>query len=151
MRGKESIKEEDEEARAQPLVPSTHFTPDLNAHGTAAPASLGEERWPWVLLSFLLAAPLSFAPRLTALKYTASLSVGIVLSLAVVALLYVGGAWDPCESPAAAAEEEEGTCMYVWDGRADGWTEGRVLCGGDGMVERAGADGSRTLNTNTLV
>lgn len=81
----------------------------------ARPSSLGEERWPWVLCSFLLVFPLSFARRLTALKYTAGLSVGIVLCLAVVALLYAGGVWPPCdavegnEETAAAAA----SCMYV--------------------------------------
>lgn len=73
---------------------------------------MGEERWPWVLLAFLLVAPLSFAPRLTALKYTAGLSVGIVWCLALVALLYAAGVWDPCGDDDAAAPDE-GTCAYV--------------------------------------
>ena len=87
-------------------------TPAPKKHA-AAPASLAEERWPWILLAFLLVAPLSFAQRLTALKYTAGLSVGIVLGLALVALLYAGGAWDACGEAGASPADGEGTCRWV--------------------------------------
>lgn len=60
--------------------------------------------------------PLSFAPRLTALKYTSGLSVGIVLCLALVTCLYAAGVWDPCALPgieAADASSGDEACRSI--------------------------------------
>lgn len=61
------------------------------------PADVWEERWVWVTLAFLLVAPLSFASHLSALRFTSGISVGIVLVLTLVALLYAGQVLNPCQ------------------------------------------------------
>jgi len=63
---------------------------------TSSASDIWEERWLWIVLAFLMVVPLSFQQRLSALRYTSGVSVGIVLCLAVVALMYASGAWNAC-------------------------------------------------------
>lgn len=66
-------------------------------------------RWFWVTVSFAMTIPLTFARSLTALKFTSSLSVSFVITLAVVCLLYMSGALEPCGGQPLQPQ----TCRYI--------------------------------------
>ncbi|CAN0475299.1 unnamed protein product, partial [Ascophyllum nodosum] len=57
--------------------------------GDSHPESLWLERRVWVTAGFLLAAPLAFSRTLGALKYTATLAIGLVIFLSGMVLSFL--------------------------------------------------------------
>ncbi|CAM9231757.1 unnamed protein product [Ectocarpus sp. 4 AP-2014] len=82
--------------------------------GRSYPDSVLRDRHVWVTIGFLLAAPLAFSRTLGALKYTATLAIGLVVFLAgmVMSFLVVPGL-DACppDETVANALDEPGTAV----------------------------------------
>jgi amino acid permease len=61
-------------------------------------ASILTSRHFWVVLALLLVLPISFFKTLSALKYTSSFSLVLILSLAVIIIMFAEGIFDPCQT-----------------------------------------------------
>jgi len=74
------------------------------AYGNDNNNSFWVSRTPWIIIGFIIAAPLSCFQSLDALKYTSSLSVIFILFLVVLVVLYQQSAFglDPCADISAS-------------------------------------------------